>query len=86
MVSMNRLTKEERIRVIAALVEGNSIRATARMTGGAKNTVIKLLVDIGHPSRWATLGLASHIRLHPPHPLAPHRQPVRLVDPNSATI
>ena len=47
MVSMNKLTKEERVRVIAALVEGNSIRATVRMTGVAKNTVVKLLCDIG---------------------------------------
>ncbi|MFI5113421.1 MAG: hypothetical protein ACHP9S_11370, partial [Terriglobales bacterium] len=38
---MNRLTKEQRIRVIAALVEGNSIRAIVRMTGVAKNTVSK---------------------------------------------
>ena len=30
-----------------ALVEGNSIRATVRMTGAAKNTVTKLLVDLG---------------------------------------
>ncbi len=44
---MNRLTKEDRIRVIVALVEGNSIRATVRMTGVAKNTVVKLLCDIG---------------------------------------
>jgi IS1 family transposase len=47
MVSMNKLTKDERVRVIAALVEGNSIRATVRMTGIAKNTVVKLLADIG---------------------------------------
>ena len=47
MVSMNKLTKDERVRVIAALVEGNSIRATVRMTGIAKNTVAKLLADIG---------------------------------------
>ena len=33
--------------MIAALVEGNSIRATVRMTGVAKNTIVKLLVDIG---------------------------------------
>ena len=36
---MNTLTKERRIAVIAALVEGNSIRATVRMTGAAKDTV-----------------------------------------------
>jgi len=44
---MNKLTKEKRTQVIAALVEGNSIRSTVRMTGVAKNTVVKLLKDIG---------------------------------------
>jgi IS1 family transposase len=44
---MNRLPVEQRERVISALVEGNSIRATCRMTGVAKNTVTKLLVDMG---------------------------------------
>ena len=44
---MNRLSTERRAKVIAALVEGNSIRATCRMTGAAKNTVVKLLVDLG---------------------------------------
>jgi hypothetical protein len=44
---MNRLAAEQRTRVVAALVEGNSIRATCRMTGAAKNTVVKLLVDLG---------------------------------------
>lgn len=47
MLSMNRLSNDERIRVIAALVEGNSIRSTSRMTGVARNTVTKLLVDLG---------------------------------------
>ncbi len=47
MVSMNRLSTEKRAQVVAALVEGNSIRATVRMTGVAKNTVTKLLVDLG---------------------------------------
>src|SRR4026207_2341156 len=47
MVSMKRLTMADRVRVIAALVEGCSIRATVRMTGVAKNTVVKLLADIG---------------------------------------
>jgi IS1 family transposase len=44
---MNRLSTEARAQVIGALVEGNSIRATVRMTGAAKNTVTKLLVEIG---------------------------------------
>jgi IS1 family transposase len=47
MVSMNRLDTETRCRIIAALVEGNSIRATVRMTGAAKNTIQKLLLEIG---------------------------------------
>src|SRR5437763_14168816 len=47
MVSINRLSPERRKQVIAALIEGNSIRATVRMTGVAKNTVTKLLVDLG---------------------------------------
>jgi hypothetical protein len=44
---MNKLSNQERARVVACLVEGNSIRATTRMTGAAKNTVIKRLVDLG---------------------------------------
>jgi IS1 family transposase len=44
---MNRLDTVSRCRVIAALVEGNSIRSTSRMTGVAINTVVKLLVDTG---------------------------------------
>lgn len=44
---MNKLTQAKRVQVIAALVEGNSIRATCRMTGVAKGTVLKLLVDLG---------------------------------------
>src|SRR5260370_23558195 len=47
MVSMNKLPIARRAQVIASLVEGNSIRATVRMTGIAKNTVAKLLADIG---------------------------------------
>ncbi|MGH7639349.1 MAG: IS1 family transposase, partial [Candidatus Dormibacteria bacterium] len=44
---MNRLPQAKRVQVVKALVEGNSIRATVRMTGVAKNTVIKLLVELG---------------------------------------
>src|SRR5258708_6190546 len=44
---MNKLSQEQRSRVVAALVEGNSIRSTVRMTGVAKNTVVKLLVELG---------------------------------------
>lgn len=47
MVSMNRLSTEKRAQIIGCLVEGNSIRATVRMTGAAKNTITKLLADLG---------------------------------------
>jgi IS1 family transposase len=46
-IDMNKLSPKRRAQVIRALVEGNSIRATCRMTGVAKNTVVKLLADIG---------------------------------------
>jgi IS1 family transposase len=49
---MNKLSVEARARVVAALVEGNSIRSTVRMTRTAKNTVLKLLVDLGEAC-WA---------------------------------
>jgi IS1 family transposase len=44
---MNRLSTTDRVRVIAALAEGMSIRATVRMTGVAKNTIVKLIADLG---------------------------------------
>ena len=44
---MNKLPAERRARIIQALVEGNSIRATCRMTGTAKGTVLRLLAEIG---------------------------------------
>ncbi len=44
---MNQLDARRRSGVVAALVEGNSVRATCRMTGAAKGTVLKLLVDLG---------------------------------------
>jgi IS1 family transposase len=44
---MNQLSTEKRAAVVAALVEGNSLRATSRMTGVARMTVEKLLRDLG---------------------------------------
>ena len=46
-ISMNRLSLEKKARVISALVEGNSILATCRITNTAKGTVIRLLRDVG---------------------------------------
>lgn len=44
---MNKLDDSRRTQVVAALVEGNSIRSTVRMTEVAKNTIAKLLVELG---------------------------------------
>jgi IS1 family transposase len=46
-ISMNRLSTADRGKIIRALVEGNSLRSTVRMTGFAMNTIMKLLRDLG---------------------------------------
>lgn len=43
----NILKAEKRAAVISALCEGNSVNSTVRMTGVAKNTILKLLVELG---------------------------------------
>jgi transposase len=48
---MNKLTRTKRAQVIAALVEGSSIRSTVRMTGVSMMTVLKLLREIGEVCR-----------------------------------
>jgi lambda repressor-like predicted transcriptional regulator len=44
---MNQLNDAQRAQVIAALVEGNSIRSVSRMTGIARNTISTLLFMAG---------------------------------------
>ena len=44
---MNVLPVETQIRVVNALVEGNSIRATARMVGVEHKTVMRVLLRVG---------------------------------------
>jgi IS1 family transposase len=46
-IFMNRLTSEQRTHVINCLIEGCSIRSAVRMTGVAKKTVMRLLVEVG---------------------------------------
>jgi IS1 family transposase len=43
---MRKLSIQQKTQVVRCLVEGNSIRSTVRITGVAKNTVIKLLLDL----------------------------------------
>jgi len=44
---MNRLSIEERARILTVLSEGAGINAACRITGASKNTVLKLLADVG---------------------------------------
>jgi IS1 family transposase len=44
---MNTLSLEKKLAVISALVEGNSMRSTARMTGVDRNTINSLLLRAG---------------------------------------
>ena len=44
---MNRLPLTKKVAVIAALVEGCSVRSTVRLTGVAKGTILRLLADVG---------------------------------------
>ena len=44
---MNKLPVAKQAAIVKALTEGNSIRATARMVGVSKTTVLKLLADVG---------------------------------------
>lgn len=44
---MNKLSLEEKVRVVSCLVEGNSLRSTVRMTGIHRTTIQNLLVDLG---------------------------------------
>lgn len=47
MVNMNRLPTEKRAQILGLMVEGMSIRAISRVTGASKNTIVKLLGDVG---------------------------------------
>ena len=46
-LTMNRTSLARRTQIIGALVEGNSIRSTERMTNTHRETIMRLLVEIG---------------------------------------
>ena len=46
-MKMNQLNTAKRAQIIGCLVEGNSLRATARMCDVAFNTVLKFIPEIG---------------------------------------
>jgi transposase-like protein len=47
MVNMNRLPLAKRAQILGLMVEGMSIRAISRVTGASKNTIVKLLAEVG---------------------------------------
>jgi IS1 family transposase len=51
MISMNRLSVEDRARIVSCLVEGMGVRPTARVVGVSVNTVQKLIRDLA-PACW----------------------------------
>ncbi len=51
LVSMNRLDPKTRAQIVRCLVDGNSLRATSRITGASKNTITKLLCELGQACR-----------------------------------
>ena len=44
---MNTLSTDKKLSVIASLLEGSSVRSTERMTGVHRDTICRLLVDVG---------------------------------------
>lgn len=57
---MNKLSIEDRSRIVACLVEGNSQRATCRMTGAAKKTVARLAAELGEACELHALISSKH--------------------------
>lgn len=62
--TVSQLSPELRLRVVSALVEGNSISAIVRMTGVAKSTILRLLVKLGAACRRMHDALVRDIRCH----------------------
>lgn len=44
---MNRLTTQDRVAILNCLSEGMGVNATSRVTGKSKNTILKLLAEVG---------------------------------------
>jgi IS1 family transposase len=44
---MKQLSNGQRAQIVACICEGNSIRSTVRLTGISKNTITKLLIELG---------------------------------------
>ena len=51
-MTVNVLSMQERVRVVSALVEGTSLRATERLTGVFRQAITGLLLCVGEGCRW----------------------------------
>jgi IS1 family transposase len=51
-IPMKRLDSDQRAKVLHSLMEGMSIRATARLFGVSKTTILKLIEDAGKAAAW----------------------------------
>lgn len=49
---MNKLSREDRARILHLLCEGNSIRAATRLTSASKKAISRLMVDAGQAADW----------------------------------
>jgi len=49
---MNKLSAQDRAKIVHLLCEGMSIRAVTRLTGASKTTVTKLVCDMGAAAGW----------------------------------
>ena len=45
--SMNRLNLTRRTQVVNCLIEGNSVRSTERLTNTHRDTIMRLMVQVG---------------------------------------
>src|SRR4051794_12058322 len=52
LASMRTLAKQTRAQILHLLMEGTSIRATARIVGVSKTTILKLVEDAGQAAAW----------------------------------
>ncbi|MCY4113425.1 MAG: IS1 family transposase [Chloroflexi bacterium] len=59
---MRRLSREQRAQILALQVEGNSLRATSRLTGRSLNTVTRLVVEAGQACAAAHGALVRDLR------------------------
>ncbi len=59
---MNTLSMEQKVKVISALVEGNSIRSIERMTGVHRDTIMRLMVRTGEACQELLDAKMRHLR------------------------